>query len=155
VTYELSGSGSNLDAIQKNIEAYTGGGKRAKEWAKAPAKAEAKKEEGGKKLIIKELIISGGKIGVSATLLGGKQLNVPLPTIRLTDIGKEEKGVTLGEVAEKVIGSITKSAGSAATARLGSIKDAVASGAKAVGDVMKGAGEKAGGIKGMFGFGSK
>ena len=155
VTYELSGSGSNLDAIQKNIEAYTGGGKGAE----AGAKAESKKEEGGKKLIIKELIISDGKIGVSASLLGGKQLNVPLPTIRLTDIGKKEKGATPGEVAEKVIGSITKSAGSAATAGLGSIKDAAASGAKAVGDVMKGAGEKAGGmvdgIKGMFGSGSK
>lgn len=100
VTYELAGGGSNLDAIQKNVNAYTGGG----------GGGGGGKSEGGKKLIIDDLRIQNGKVNVSASFLQGKSLSAPLPTIHMTDIGKKEKGASPGEVVKKIIDSITAAA---------------------------------------------
>lgn len=104
VTYELGSGGSNVDAIQKNVEAYSkqfqsGGGE--------------KKSGDGPKLIIENLYIRGGKISVSAAFLQGKALTTPLPDIHLKDIGKEEKGADPGQVVKEVIDSMTKGIGSA------------------------------------------
>ena len=124
VTYELAGTGSNIDAIKKNVDAYgkqfqgTGG--------------QAKKSGDGPKLIINDLYIRGGQINVSAGFLKGKALSTPLPTIHLKDIGKKEKGASPGEVATQVIESMTKGVGQAIGA-LGLDK--------MMGDVAKGAGE--------------
>ena len=98
VTYELAGGGSNLDALQKNVNAYTGGG------------GGGGKSEGGKKLIIEDLVIQNGKVNVSASFLQGKSLSAPLPTIHLTNIGKDSGGASPGEVAKKIIDSITAAA---------------------------------------------
>jgi len=146
VTYELaSNGGTNLSTLQKNIEAYTGG----------PSKSQPAKE-GGKKMLIKELTISEGKLGVAAAFLGGKQLDANLPTIRLTDIGKEKNGATAGEVAEQVMAAISKSATSAVSSlnldklkEMGGALGGAVSGAagkvdsKAVGDELKGLQDKA------------
>ena len=105
VTYELAGTNSNIDAIQKNVDAYskqfqTGGN--------------VKKSEGERsKLIIENIYIRGGKIGVSAGFLKGKTVNASLPDIHLKDIGKKEKGVDPSQVIQEVMGSMTKGVGSA------------------------------------------
>ena len=101
VTYELGSGGSNFDAIKRNVDAYVGGG------GKTPPKKGEKKEAGkkGPKLVIENLYITGGKVGVSATFLKGKSVGGTLPDIHLKDIGKEKKtepGATPGEVAKKV-----------------------------------------------------
>ena len=67
-------------------------------------------------IVIKEVVISGpdityeyadGKVAISAGLLAGKEITVPLPTIHLKDIGKKEKSATSGEVASQVMSSIS------------------------------------------------
>ncbi|MEE8516149.1 MAG: hypothetical protein V3T02_05860, partial [Alphaproteobacteria bacterium] len=112
VTYELGPGGNNIDAIQNNVNAYMakfGGGKTAEQDAK---------DSEGPKLIIRNLYIRGGTVNVSAAILEGKKMTAPLPDIHLSDIGGKEKGATPGEVAEKILTSISKGA-SGAVAGLG------------------------------------
>lgn len=153
VTYELAAGGSNIDAIQKNLDAYMaklGGG----------AKKEEKKGD-GPKLVIDHIYIRGGKVNVASALLKGKALGAPLPTIHLTDIGKDKKGATPAEVAEKILAALTKGATAAvSTLNLDKLKD-LAGGAGdaakkalegtsggAASDAAKGAADK---LKGLLG----
>jgi hypothetical protein len=100
VTYELAGGTNNLDAIQKNVTDYTGGG----------GGGGGGSSEGGKKLVIEDLRIQNGKVNVSASFLQGKSLSAPLPTIHMTNIGKDSGGASPAEVAKKIIASITSAA---------------------------------------------
>jgi hypothetical protein len=130
VTYEIGNSGgSNLDAIQKNTEAFAG----------SSGSSSAPTTGGGqeRKLIINDLYVRDGQIGVSATVLQGKAVNAPLPTIHLTDIGKASNGATAAQVANQVLGA-TKVGSSALTSSLTS--------------GVTGAGSNAtGALKGLFG----
>ncbi len=106
VTYELGGGGSNIDAIQSNVEAYAkrfGGG------------GSGSSSSGGeeKKLVIERLTISGGEVNVAASFLGGKPLGTSLPQITLTDIGKDSGGASPAEVIQQVISSMTSGIGTA------------------------------------------
>lgn len=100
ITYEYAGGKANFDVIQKNVEAF------AKEMSAGIGKKDAK-VEGVKKLIINNLYERDGKLAISAGLLAGKKITVPLPTIHLKDIGKKEKGANAGEVASQVMDSIS------------------------------------------------
>jgi hypothetical protein len=119
VTYELSDTGDdNIRTIQKNTQAFAGGGKPG---GGAPAgkpvpglsPEPAAKGEKEKKVVIENLYVRGGKVAVTATALGGKPLGTSLPDIHLTNIGKSSGGATGAEVAEQVIGAIAKAAQSA------------------------------------------
>ncbi|MBC8338620.1 MAG: hypothetical protein ISR51_02450 [Rhodospirillales bacterium] len=136
VTYELGAGGSNVDAIQKNVNAYAkqfGSGGSAK-------KEGAKKESEGPKIVINHLYIRGGEISVSAAFLKGKALTTPLPDVHLKDIGKEKKGASPAEIAEKIIGTLTKGAGSAVGAlNLDAMMKGAEDAAKAIQDKTKGA----------------
>lgn len=152
VTYEVASNGdSNLQAIEKNAMAYggaSGGG----------GNTNATGGGGGqeRKLVITDLYIRDGEIGMSHALLKGKTLTAPLPTIHLSNIGKDKGGATPGQVAEQVLSSITASASKVASVdlgkELGSLKDVVGSG---VGSAKDAAGSGAAGIsdqvKGLLG----
>jgi hypothetical protein len=105
LTYEFaSAGGSNFDAIQKNVDSYAtakggGGGNQ-----------QASSSEGGKKIIIEHLYVRGGRIGVSADFLRGKEMNANLPTIHMTDIGRKSNGATAAEVADQLLTEINRSA---------------------------------------------
>ncbi len=102
VTYELGPGGSNIDVIRKNVDGFMGGG--------GTPSGEAKSEDGGTKIIIENLIIRDGNISVSAALLQGKKLSVPLPGIHLKDIGKDQGGASPGEVVDQIMASVTEGA---------------------------------------------
>lgn len=125
VTYELAGTASNVDAIKINVDAY----------AKQFSSGGAKKSGEGPKLIIDNLYIKGGQVGVSAAFLKGKSLSTPLPDVHLKDIGKKEKGADPAEVARKVIDSMTQGATSAVGA-LG-LDKMMSDAAKAAGEAAK------------------
>jgi hypothetical protein len=136
VTYELGGSGSNVDALKKNVESFvnsTAGGGSGGSGGGDGA--------GGKKVVIENLYIRDGKVGVSASFLQGKALSAPLPDIHLKDIGKDKGGATPAEVAQKVVGAITGGAGKAvASLGLGDMaKKAMEGAAGAAGAVKDGA----------------
>lgn len=113
ITYEIGASGSNIAAIQKNVEDFMkvmgGGGSSA---SSAPASDSGAKE--GPKIVINDLYIKGGKVNVSATLMQGKTITTPLPEIHLTDIGKDSGGATPAEIVDQLIAAITDASGNAA-----------------------------------------
>jgi len=91
VFYEISQSGtSNVDVIKKNLDLAGG------------ASGSAEKSEGGKplKIIIRKLVVDGGKVRVRIAALGNKEQTVTIPRIQLTDVGKKSGGVTAAEVAQ-------------------------------------------------------
>jgi hypothetical protein len=95
-TYELGPGGSNVAVIAK--KAGGGGGKGGGT---------------GKRLVIKEFRFTGAKARLSAGLLGGKALEVPIPEVRLTDIGGA-KGATPAEAAGKMLGAVANAVAQAA-----------------------------------------
>jgi len=103
VTYEVGLGGSNLQTIQKNVQAYAGNPESS---GGTPVAASSGSE---RKLVIEDLVVRDGVVSVSATILQGRTLNVPLPTIHLTGIGKDG-GATPAQVARQVLGSITTDA---------------------------------------------
>ncbi len=128
VTYEFAQGGSNLETIQKNTQAYAqkmspGGSKP--DGGATPAK-DGKAET---KLVIENLYVRDGQIGMSHAALQGRQLSAGLPTIHLTDIGKGKGGATPAEVAERVLGTISQQAARVASSEL----------QKQLGDQLKGA----------------
>ncbi len=100
VTYELGSGGSNIDAIQNNVNAYM---------AKFGDSRKGDTDNEGARMIIEHLYVRGGTVNVSASILKGKTLSAPLPDIHLKDIGKKEGGATPSEVAEKLLTSFSKS----------------------------------------------
>ena len=146
VTYELASGGSNFDALQKNAQAYAQ--KMGAGGAKKDEKKGADNKDGGPKLIIDNLYVRDGRVGVSHALLKGKQLDAPLPNIHLKDIGKEKKGATPEEVGERLMASISQGArGAAGTLNIdkligdasGLANGAAEGAAKAAGDAAQGA----------------
>jgi hypothetical protein len=118
ITYEVNNSGeTNLQVLARNAQTYaaslSGGGK-----GKAQTSDAADKKQPSRKIIISNLTISDGQIAISQAALKGKQLSANLPTIHLTNIGKNEGGSTPSAVAQKILESITNSASKVARAAL-------------------------------------
>lgn len=135
VTYEVaSDGGSNIDAIRRNVEAFTGG---------SGGGGSDSGGDAGPKVVIENLYVRGGEVNVSATMLQGRTLSAGLPDIHLQDIGKDSGGATPGEVAEKLMASLNESIGSAVgTLNLDQVLGTLGEGVKGAQEMMeKGAGE--------------
>jgi hypothetical protein len=91
VIYEKGEAMTNFDAIEKNIAAYVG---------------PSKKDSGGKKLIVVDFVLRDAKAEASAAFMKDKTIAVPLPDIRLHDLGKAKGGVTPGELGQEIAGAI-------------------------------------------------
>jgi hypothetical protein len=155
VIYELGKGGSNIDAIQRNVNAYMA------KWKSAPAPQKKAAAGDETKLIIENLYIRGGKVNVSAGFLQGKALGASLPDIHIKNIGKKNGGASPGEIVQEVITAIRqqttkaiiplgldKLAGAAAAGVKGAAEliekgakgtlGAAEEGAKSAGDALKG-----------------
>ncbi len=103
ITYELGPGGSNLAALQKNVEAYAGAG--AKSGSGAPQAQGA-----GKKVIIDRLRVEKSKVNVSAGVpLQAQTATLELPDIEMKDIGKGGQGASMATVVEKVLEEVSRS----------------------------------------------
>ncbi|MEQ2010259.1 MAG: hypothetical protein ABMA26_26030 [Limisphaerales bacterium] len=125
ITFEGSLSGSNLGKIQENVDAYVAA-------LLGPADKD-KKSTPGKKLQVDEIIISNAKINLSMTILGGKSATIPLPDIKLNDLGKGEQGVTPAEVIKVVLKEVMTKTTAAVSGFLSGAGKAILDGAKGVG----------------------
>jgi hypothetical protein len=107
ITFEGSlGTKNNLGKIMENVEAATSGGQ-----AEPKPGDKSKSEPAGgasQKLQVDDFLISGAKVNVSMTMLGGKSLTVPIPDIHFTNLGTGPEGITAGELTKKVLSQITK-----------------------------------------------
>jgi hypothetical protein len=128
--YETRLVSSNLGDLLANIQKHGGEGDK-----------EAAKDGPPKKFIVKKLRFTNGKatLGVGAT---APAVPIPLPEIRLDDVGVAEGGVTgsrlsvivLGDVLKTIVETVAKSPGHAGLGTLEKAKEA----AKDLGDSVKG-----------------
>ncbi|MDG4720747.1 MULTISPECIES: hypothetical protein [Thalassospira] len=109
VTYELGNGSSNIATIQRNVESFV---QRVSGPAGAGgADGDAAGDDAGSstKIIIDNVYVRNGNVGVSAALLQGKKLSASLPEIHLKDVGKEENGATPAQVAGEILTAINAS----------------------------------------------
>jgi uncharacterized protein involved in outer membrane biogenesis len=109
ITFETDFKRNNLNQILANVEAFSGGEKASAQPAENQP-AETKPAKAPKKFEVDEFVITGGKVNVTLTSLGGKSVTVPLPEIHLTDLGKGPEGITAAELTKKVLEAIEKGA---------------------------------------------
>lgn len=124
ILYEMGSGGSNLSRLQRNAERAVGKPAEAPEGKAAPAKS----------MIIEELFVSGGQVGVSASALGQTGVTIPMPVVRLSNLGG--KGRTPAQAVSQVLAAVS---GSAARAVSGL-------GAKALSDAASTAMSRLGGL---------
>jgi hypothetical protein len=122
ITFEGSLGGNNLSKIMDNLDAAAGGDK-----TETPAKTEKPAKKSEKNFYVKELLLQGGKIHVSITGLGAKEMTVPLPDVHLQNIGTADKGVTAAELSKQImkqlLASVTKAVGEALSGIGKGVKD--------------------------------
>ena len=99
ITFEGGLGGNNLSEIMDNVNAAakTGGPVSTKATARAKS---------SKKLEVDDLLITGAKVHVNLANLGGKETTLSLPPIHLTDLGKNEDGITATELTRSVLDAI-------------------------------------------------
>ncbi|MCP5432980.1 MAG: hypothetical protein H6923_06890 [Alphaproteobacteria bacterium] len=134
VRYELKADGaSNIGRIQRNIDAFTGGKKGG---------AGSGGGGSGPKIIVDRLEIRSGTI--TAVAPGDKSLDVKLPAITMTDLGRREGGVSAGEIAAAVLDEVSET--TLTSVAKAQILDRL--GVGGLGDAAKGIGDS---VKGLFG----
>ena len=60
-------------------------------------------------------VITGGKVHVAVTALGGGSATIPLPDIHLQDLGTGPDGITPAELTKKVLTAIEQGSAQAAS----------------------------------------
>jgi uncharacterized protein involved in outer membrane biogenesis len=109
IIYEQGLPTSNLSEIRSNIDKFV------KKDEKKEAKAETSgKTSAGKKIRINDFYFKSASVSLSAVLLQGQKSTMPIPDIHLKDIGKDNEGATVGEVADEIFTAIYASIGKVA-----------------------------------------
>ncbi len=124
ITFEGSLGSSNLGKIQENVDAYV---------ASLLGPASKDKKSAGKKLQVDEIVISNAKINLSLTLLGGQSATIPLPDIKLSNLGQGADGITPAEVIKVVMAEVMTKTTTAVTGFISGGGKALLDGAKGVG----------------------
>ncbi len=98
VFYEIAEQGTNIDAIRNNIDAYQqrlgGGGGGSGGGSSSETK-----------IIIDRLRFTGGQVFASGA---GQEVNVDLPPLTLTDLGRASGGETAGQIAAQIADHLTR-----------------------------------------------
>ena len=97
ITFEQAMKGNNLSKILENVQSVAGTTSTGASTNTGP----------GKKLQVDEFTITGGKITVAATMLGGKGATLVLPEIKFSALGQGPEGITPAELVEKALSAIT------------------------------------------------
>jgi hypothetical protein len=111
IVYDKGPNGTNVEAIQANIDEYS----------KTHAAGEAPAKEDGaaaKRLIVESLQIRNGKIR-----LPGRDRVIDLPPLSMRDIGKSRGGMTGSEIASIVVKQMTQA--TVSSVARGATQDAV------------------------------
>ena len=97
LSYELGPEGSNLEALQRNAESFTGSGGEDTS-GDAPAR----------RILVEDLHVRGGKVAASAVFLKGRSWEVPLPDIHLRNLSSGEDGIATAGIVEEVTAEIAR-----------------------------------------------
>ena len=99
ITFEGGLGGNNLSKILDNVNATAQGGGPVSTNAAGQAKP-------SKKIEVDDLLISGAKVHVLLTELGGREMSLTLPDIHLMDLGKSGNGLTATDLTRRVLQEI-------------------------------------------------
>ena len=99
ITFEGGLGGNNLSQILANINAPAKTGATVATNTPAPAKS-------SKRFELDDLLITGAKVHVSLTDLGGKKMTLDLPPIHLTGLGQNEEGITAADLSRNVLNAV-------------------------------------------------
>jgi uncharacterized protein involved in outer membrane biogenesis len=143
ITFETDLKANNLSKILANLQAGTGSSDNTS--TKTPAQSKS-----GRKLQVDDFLISGGKIHVSLTALGGKSATVALPEVHLTNLGKGPDGITAAELATRVIQAIEKEAAQASSGVVSDLAEEASGLTKDLNKTAAGADKLGQGIGGLF-----
>lgn len=171
ITYEMSMKGSNFGALIDSLSP-----KESEGDAEETDGEEEKEDKAAKRVEIDRFVLSNAKIRLTSKLLQGKGVTIPLPTVELTDIGKDDSASiasAMKEIMVAVAGSVVTAVKSSGKL-LGDGAKLIGDGAMVVGDsaaeagtavldggkaaagaVTEGAGKVIGGIGGLFKKGNK
>lgn len=136
ITYERGLRDSNLGRLQQNLKPPPSSPRPA-----TPAEKPTRAKGEPKKVIIEDFQFNGAEVHVALTALGDRKATLPLPPIRLQEIGRRSNGATVVETVSEILKSIT-----------GAVIDVAASAGGMAGDLLKDAGGLTGGaLKGAGG----
>ena len=136
ITYETDLKGSNLGKILENV------GGSAEQDEKAPTEKEQTTKT---KLQVDDILITGGKVHVAASMLGST--TVALPEIHLTKLGEGPDGITPAELSKKVLSAVLDATTKAVVANAGKLPEAGKALGTGAADQLKKAGS---GVKDLF-----
>jgi hypothetical protein len=97
ILYERGNGATNLETIQKNIEAYVKAASSL-DGGKAEPAARAKK----RRFVVERLTLKGAKVTMTNPALKGQGITFELPDMTLRDVGKRQGGLTASELANVV-----------------------------------------------------
>jgi len=113
MAYEKGEGGSNVEAIQRNVDQYVksnfGGGQAQDKSAKGAPSKETR-------FIVEKLQIRNGKVRIAG--VAGKDAEVALPPVNMSNLGKSRGGSTGAEIASIVVKQMTQAAIAAAARAL-------------------------------------
>jgi len=102
ITFEGGLGGNNLGKIMENVNAIATKGGKPSTNAASPAASQP-----GKKIEVDDFLITGAKVHVRLTDLGGKEMSLTLPDIHLTDLGRDSDGLTPADLTRTVLKAVT------------------------------------------------
>lgn len=107
-------SKNNLTTIAKNIESTLSSPEPKA--AQSPKKSDG---DSGKKVVIKDLLITGAKVHWVSVLTLGQEVALPLPDIHLQNIGEKSNGLTPVELSKLILDEIFKAASTVSSKNTG------------------------------------
>lgn len=125
ITYEAAFGGSNIGKILENIKAVASMGKTEDQ----PGTEKA--------LQVDEFVITGAKLNVTASVLGGRTATLPLPDIRLQNLGQGPEGITAAELSALAFSEVVEAAAKEVAANAMKLGGNVAESAKELGTEAK------------------
>jgi uncharacterized protein involved in outer membrane biogenesis len=105
IIFEGGLTGNNLSQLLANVNSSGKNSGPASTNATNPAAQPASPSQ--KKLEVDDVDITGAKAEVILTSPVQRQVNVTLPEIHLTDLGKGDEGITAADLTQQILGAIT------------------------------------------------
>lgn len=103
ITYEKAGRDDNFNALLRSVKQRSGSGQSTGSAGKASGGGDA---GGGKKLLIRSLVIKEGRVNLTASVLAGQTVSAELPFIEMKDVGGQKDGVTPAKAFNLILAAL-------------------------------------------------
>lgn len=106
ITFEGSLKGSNISRLLEGLD--SGEEEPPAEEEAVEAEEQPASEGGGKKVQINEFVLQDAQVNLSMSLMGGKSIPIPMPTLRKEGIGAEDGGASVQDITKEVFSLISQ-----------------------------------------------